>query len=222
MGAVILPTPSDAPNGNEDTINAVYSKLQFLQNAHGAVPSAFDAWLAQRGAKTLALRMKAHATNAIALARFLLNHPLVKDVVYPGLGEHSGNATARQILSPHAKKFVEDWERRDEVDPLTADRRGKGDFPFGGMISFRIGRKESVSNGHVHLNGNGHHTNGFTNGNGVNGVEEDAGDITERFLTHTRLFTLAESLGGVESLAEMPERMTHGVSTSPVSYSEQH
>jgi len=32
----------------------------------------------------------------------------------------------------------------------------------------------------------------------------------EKFLTATRLFTLAESLGGVESLAELPAQMTHG------------
>ena len=74
MGAVILPTPSDAPNGNERYHQrAVFQTPIPTKCTHGAVPSAFDAWLVQRGAKTLALRMKAHATNAIALARFLLN-----------------------------------------------------------------------------------------------------------------------------------------------------
>lgn len=164
MGALIFPT---AENGDSE---ALYQKLLFLQNAHGAVPSAFDAWLAMRGAKTLALRMREHGRNAVNLARMLRRNKHVKEVIYPGLQEHPGHYVARQLLSTHAKKFVDEWTRADEAVG--------GDFPFGGMVSFRI-----------------------------------AGDdgSAERFLTRIRLFTLAESLGGVESLAEVPEKMTHGV-----------
>ncbi|KIJ32016.1 hypothetical protein M422DRAFT_36044 [Sphaerobolus stellatus SS14] len=182
MGAVILPNASTAEaNGNKDTIDALYARLQFLQNAHGAVPGAFDAWLALRGAKTLSLRMKEHGRSAIKLARFLLAHPLVKEVIYPGLAEHPGHNSAAKILAPHARKFVDEWVLADEAKEGN-ERKGKGDFPFGGMVSFRIGRAGELA-------------------------DEGA---AERFLTRTRLFTLAESLGGVESLAELPEKMTHG------------
>lgn len=154
MGAAILPA-----HQAEFT-----ERLRYLQNAIGAVPSAYDSWLAQRGAKTLGLRMKAHGTSALAIAKVLEKSPLVKDVLYPGLASHPRNELAYTSLSPHAKKWV---------DSTTPDRAETG-FPYGGMISFRI-------------KGSAH-----------------------KFLQATRLFTLAESLGGVESLAELPSEMTHG------------
>src|SRR5947208_2962319 len=67
MGAVILP---------EHHI-ALYERLAFLRDAIGAVPSAYDAWLAQRGAKTLHLRMKEHGRNALLVARALEKSPYV-------------------------------------------------------------------------------------------------------------------------------------------------
>ncbi|KAI0305214.1 Cys/Met metabolism PLP-dependent enzyme-domain-containing protein [Multifurca ochricompacta] len=157
MGAVILP-PHHA---------ALHDRLAFLQNAIGAVPSAYDSWLAQRGAKTLHLRMKEHGRNALLVARALQNSPYVKEVIYPGLASHPRHELARRSLSPHAARFVK----------AEAEHNSDGSFPYGGMISFRI----------------------------VGGLEE-----SQRFLRETRLFTLAESLGGVESLAELPALMTHG------------
>ncbi|KAH7905816.1 pyridoxal phosphate-dependent transferase [Hygrophoropsis aurantiaca] len=164
MGAAILP-PHHA---------AWADKLRFLQNAHGAVPSAFDSWLAQRGAKTLHLRMKAHGVSALRVAQALAESPYVEDVIYPGLKSHPKNTLAYRSLSPHARKFVDSLRSPSDVD---ADADAPADFPYGGMVSFRIrgGAREANA-----------------------------------FLTATRLFTLAESLGGVESLAEVPARMTHG------------
>ncbi|KAF8267166.1 Cys/Met metabolism PLP-dependent enzyme-domain-containing protein [Lactarius quietus] len=157
MGAVILPSHHAA----------LRERLAFLQNAIGAVPSPHDAWLAQRGAKTLHLRMKEHGRNALQVARALEKSPYVKEVVYPGLASHPRHELARRSLSPHAARFVQ----------AEADHNPDGSFPYGGMISFRI----------------------------QGGLEE-----AQRFLSATRLFTLAESLGGVESLAELPALMTHG------------
>ncbi|KAF8532737.1 Cys/Met metabolism PLP-dependent enzyme-domain-containing protein [Gautieria morchelliformis] len=51
MGAIIFPKAQSSDS------DALYQKLLFIQNAHGAVPGAFDAWLAMRGAKMLALQM---------------------------------------------------------------------------------------------------------------------------------------------------------------------
>jgi cystathionine gamma-lyase len=163
MGALILPEY----NG------AFADKLRFLQNAIGAVPSAYDCWLAQRGAKTLHLRMKQHGLNALAVARALESAEGVEEVIYPGLpGKTEASRRkyelAWKVLSSHARKFI----GAEEGDKPPADG-----FPFSGMVSFRI----------------------------RGGVEE-----ADKFLTSTRLFTLAESLGGVESLAEHPAMMTHG------------
>ncbi|KIJ28014.1 hypothetical protein M422DRAFT_270783 [Sphaerobolus stellatus SS14] len=182
MGAVILPNASTAEaNGNKATIVALYTRLQFLQNGDGDVLGACDAWLALREAKTLSLRMKEYGRSAIKLAQFLFAHPLVKNIIYPDLAEHPGHNNAAKILAPH--KFIDEWALADEMKGDDT-RKDKGDLPFGGMVSFRIGRAGALA---------------------------DDG-ATERFLTRTRLFTLAKSLGGVKSLAECRRRWRTGSS----------
>jgi cystathionine gamma-lyase len=175
MGALVVPAHR----------TELAQKLRFLQNATGAVPSAFDCWLAQRGAKTLHLRMQAHGANAVAVARALEKSPHVDAVIYPGLPSHPRHAVARASLSPQARKYVNSGAWRSAIstsddDSTSFDSDAAADdsaFPYGGMISFRI---------------------------------RGGGAAAKRFLTATRLFTLAESLGGVESLAELPAEMTHG------------
>jgi methionine-gamma-lyase len=54
----------------------------------GAVLGPFDAWLLLRGLRTLALRVRQHNENALAVAQFLERHPAVKAVHYPGLMSH--------------------------------------------------------------------------------------------------------------------------------------
>jgi cystathionine gamma-lyase len=162
MGALILPAPHAV----------LEKKLRFLQNAIGAIPSPFDCWLAHRGAKTLHLRMKAHGTNALAVANALKASPYVQDVIYPGLASHPRHDIAYRSLSPHARKWI---------DSLPGTEGGKNDFPYGGVISFRIAAPPSST----------------------------AAAAARKFLATAKLFALAESLGGVESLAELPADMTH-------------
>jgi cystathionine gamma-synthase len=129
-------------------------RLAFLTNAIGAVPGPMDCYLALRGLKTLAVRMRAHGDNARAVAAFLVAHPKVIAVYYPGLTTHPGHDLAARQMSD-----------------------------FGGMVSFQVASAE------------------------------DAVAVVER----TRLFFLAESLGGVESLIEVPGPMTHAsVAGSPL------
>jgi cystathionine gamma-lyase len=142
-------------NGHSDMVGGVVvtateelaERLAFLQNAAGAIAGPFDAFLALRGIKTLALRMERHGHNAAAIADWLERHPKVEKVHYPGLASHPQHALARRQM------------------------RG-----FGGMLS-------AVLRG---------------------GLAE-----TRRVLERCRLFTLAESLGGVESLIGHPPTMTH-------------
>lgn len=124
-----------------------FKRLRFCQNAVGGVCGPMDAWLVLRGIKTLAVRMKEHAANAIEVARFLESHPRVARVFFPWSPSHPQHALARKQMSGMC-----------------------------GMVSFEI-----------------------------KGGLEDA----RRFLESVKIFTLAESLGGVESLIEHPASMTH-------------
>ncbi len=71
-----------------------------------------QAWLALRGIRTLALRMREHCSNATQVARWLEDHPRVMGVHYPGLPAHPQHTLARELFE------------------------GQG---YGGMISFEIG-----------------------------------------------------------------------------------
>jgi cystathionine gamma-lyase len=226
MGALTLAAPhrfASKPAGSD-----LESRLRFLQNAIGAVPSAYDAWLAQRGAKTLALRMKTHGTNALRLARWLNTKGkalgLVKEVVYPGLRSTAGGPGRYEIvrdklMSPHARKWVASraWEGAQDYEGEDPDDEG---VPFGGMLSFRIADppippivpssvlpSSSLDDATPALLSPTPRpppivpARSSTTGTGTG--------TAERFLTSTSLFTLAESLGGIESLAEVPARMTH-------------
>ncbi len=122
-------------------------RLHFIQNAVGAVPGPLDCYLVLRGTKTLAVRMERHTESAARIARFLLAHPAVESVTWPGLESHPQHALAKRQM------------------------RG-----FGGMITF---------------------------------VVKGGLPAARRVLERCRVFTLAESLGGVESLIEHPAIMTH-------------
>jgi len=154
LGAdVVLHSTTKYLGGHSDLIGGfvatsdptVAERLYFLQKSLGAVPGPLDCWLVLRGAKTLAVRMRQHCDNAMAIAGFLDRHPRVEKVLYPGLPHHPGHAIASRQM-------------RD----------------FGGMISFLV---ES---------------------------EDEAVALVER----TKIWKLAESLGGVESLIEIPALMT--------------
>ncbi len=94
-------------NGHSDVIggavvvddDALAERIRFLQNAVGGVPSPMDSFLVLRGLKTLHVRMARHAENALALARFLEEHPQVERVTYPGLPSHPQHALARRQMS---------------------------------------------------------------------------------------------------------------------------
>ena len=80
-------------NGHSDMIggiavlqdDALAERLQFIQNAAGAVPGPFDCWLALRGTKTLHLRMPRHDANGREVASWLAKRLGAERVIYPGL-----------------------------------------------------------------------------------------------------------------------------------------
>jgi cystathionine gamma-lyase len=103
---------------------SVFEPIKFLQNATGAVPSAFDCWLTLRGLQTLELRVQRHADNAEAIATALNGHPLVKAVYYPGLPSHPGHETARRQMSGFGGMVSFELEGTvDEVVSFVSNRR---------------------------------------------------------------------------------------------------
>lgn len=128
--------------------DAIADEMYRIQNSSGAVTAPMDSFLVLRGIKTLHLRVQRHCENAEKVARFLVSHPKVDKVYWPGLESHPNHAIAKRQM------------------------RG-----FGGMISFDL------------------------EGNSI----EDAHAIVK----NVKVFALAESLGGVESLIGHPATMTH-------------
>lgn len=74
----------------------IYENLKFLQNTFGSILSPFDSYLIARGIKTLPLRMNKHQENALAIAKYLDEHPKVKKVNYPGLSTHKNYQVQRK------------------------------------------------------------------------------------------------------------------------------
>ncbi|MFI7493986.1 trans-sulfuration enzyme family protein [Kocuria sp. M4R2S49] len=73
---------------------ALRSRLKGHRSLHGAIPGPFEAWLALRGMRTLALRVERSAASAGELARRLQQHPAVLEVRYPGLPGDPGHERA--------------------------------------------------------------------------------------------------------------------------------
>ena len=91
---------SDVVGGVAITNNKeIKTRLDFARKAIGLNPGPFDAWLTSKGLKTLGVRMERHAHNAIKVAEFLQNHPLVSKVYYPGLESHPFHEIAQKQMS---------------------------------------------------------------------------------------------------------------------------
>jgi cystathionine gamma-synthase/methionine-gamma-lyase len=92
-------------------------KQQAMVNLGGAI-SPFNAWLIMRGVVTLPLRMRQHSENAMAVAKFLENHPAVDFVAYPGLESHPQHEIAKKQM----KLFSGVLSFSLKADPQTHNR----------------------------------------------------------------------------------------------------
>ena len=90
---VVIHSTTKYISGHSDVIGGalatndvnLHTQYAFYQNTVGAVPGVFDCWLNLRGLKTLAVRMRKHEENAMAVAQWLTRQPAVEGVIYPGL-----------------------------------------------------------------------------------------------------------------------------------------
>ena len=89
----------DAMGGSISGSHKLTSELRGEALTHyGGVISPFNAWLIMRGMATLPMRMRAHEANALAVARFLEDHPRVEAVIYPGLESHPQHSLAKRQM----------------------------------------------------------------------------------------------------------------------------
>jgi cystathionine gamma-synthase len=72
--------------------------VRTLRGIMGGINSPHNAYLLERGLKTLALRMERHNANGLAVARFLESHPRVERVLYPGLESHPCHEVAARTM----------------------------------------------------------------------------------------------------------------------------
>ncbi|RIW14136.1 aminotransferase class I/II-fold pyridoxal phosphate-dependent enzyme [Algoriphagus lacus] len=79
--------------------DAFWEKIRIVQRVGGAVPAPMDCYLLCRSIRTLAYRMKGHVEHATILAEFLMNHPKVEKVFYPGLKSHPGHEIAASQMT---------------------------------------------------------------------------------------------------------------------------
>ncbi len=127
---------------------ALLKELYFIQNATGAVMAPFDAFLCSRGIKTLELRFREQCKSALWIAQYLVHHPAVSRVYYPGLPDHPQHALAQKQLRGY----------------------------YGAVVSFELDADFAAA---------------------------------QAFVSHTKLFQRAVSVGAVESLIEQPASMSH-------------
>jgi cystathionine gamma-synthase len=78
--------------------DALWHALRKSRELNGATPGTLEAFLAVRGARTLALRLQRGQQTALTLAERLAMHPLVARVRYPGLPSHPTHAIAKRVL----------------------------------------------------------------------------------------------------------------------------
>jgi len=76
----------------------LHQKLKFIQLSEGAVPGIMECFLLLRSTKTLHVRMQRHCENAMAIAEYLDNHPMVERVIYPGLASHPQHELAKKQM----------------------------------------------------------------------------------------------------------------------------
>ena len=156
LGAdIVVHSTTKYINGHSDVVGGaviannkeLVEKLSWWANCTGITASPFDSFITTRGLRTLPIRMKQHQENTKAIVDYLLEHPLIEKIYYPGLSDHPQHEIAK-----------------------------KQQNGFGAMVSFKLNTE--LAN-------------------------------LKTFVNSLHLFSLAESLGGVESLVCHPATMTH-------------
>jgi cystathionine gamma-synthase len=76
-----------------------WQRIRAWRREAGAVPGPFEAWLLQRGMRTLFLRVHRASETALTIAQHFEAHPAVRAVLYPGLPSHPGHEIAARQMN---------------------------------------------------------------------------------------------------------------------------
>lgn len=76
----------------------LWADIRHVRADGGAVLGSFEAWLLQRGMRTLYLRVRNACQSALAIAQYFEGHPALTAVAYPGLESHPGHAIAKKQM----------------------------------------------------------------------------------------------------------------------------
>lgn len=108
LGAdIVMHSATKYLNGHSDVVmgtltaaraDPFWARIKTIQSQVGGVPGAFEAWLLQRGMRTLYLRVGAQSAAALAVAQAFASHPSVDGVLYPGLPSHPGHEIAARQM----------------------------------------------------------------------------------------------------------------------------
>jgi cystathionine gamma-lyase len=79
--------------------NAIMEKVAEIRSLYGGILGPMEGWLATRGLRSMALRIKAHGETALDIASRLEAHPAVRTVNYPGLKSHPQYELAKKQMS---------------------------------------------------------------------------------------------------------------------------
>jgi len=118
-----------------------YEKLESVRNLRGimgGINSAHNLYLLERGLKTFALRMERHNQNGQALADFLIKHPRIEHVYYPGLTSHPTHAVAKRTMRGFGGLItflIKDADWRKTADVVDACRISRIGPSLGGVES---------------------------------------------------------------------------------------
>lgn len=125
---LVMHSATKAINGHADVLAGalltsdpdaqIWQDIRADRQTAGAVLGPFEAWLLIRGMRTLPLRVERMSQNALAVATWLLAHPLVETVFYPGLPGHPGHDVAARQMTGGYGSLLSFLVRGDAADAL--------------------------------------------------------------------------------------------------------
>ncbi len=158
--------------------------IYFIQNAMGATLGVSDCWLLLRGIKTLGIRVKAEANNALALAKWFEEQPIVEKVDYPGLEDFEGHDVQLSQATSGGAVLSFDIGTEDNVRKLVKELK----IP---VFSVSLGAVESIISyppkmSHAELTADERHERGIGDGLlrlsvGVEDVDDLKADFAQAF-----------------------------------------
>ena len=125
--------------------DSFFEGIQTIQKSQGAVPSPRDCWLLSRSIRSFPYRMRGHNTNARLVAEYLISHPKIRQVNYPGLKTHDGHDIANSQMKGYGGmiSFLFDGDYEQTLSVVANSKLIRRATSLGGIESLWEHRKSS-------------------------------------------------------------------------------